>query len=186
MPYRGMRVPARFSVLVGSCLILLSAFGTRSLLRRFATRGSSAVFAAIIVLVLLDLRVTTPLVNYWPSSPGIYQSVTSDMVLAEFPAGHDIDYMYFSTGHWAHLLGGYSGFLPADPELDQARTAFPSPESLASLRGRGATHLTYNCLFERSEQRCENTLRQLDRTPSLSLVADHKWNGADTRLYRFR
>jgi len=186
LPYRGMRVPARFSVLFGSCLILLSAFGTRSLLRRFGTTRRNTVFAAIIGLVLLDLRVTTPLVDYWPSSPGIYQNVTSDMVLAEFPARHDIDYMYFSTGHWAHLIGGYSGFIPVDPQLDQARAAFPSPESLASLRGRGATHVTYNCFFELSEERCRNTLRQLDQAPSLSLVADHKWNGADTRLYRFR
>jgi len=186
MPYRGMRVPARFSVLVGSCLILLSAFGTRSLLRRVGTRGRDAVFAAIIGFVLLDLRVTTPLVDYWPSSPGLYQSVTSDMVLAEFPTGHEIDYMYFSTEHWAHLIGGYSGFIPVDPELDRARAAFPSPESLASMRGRGATHLTYNCSFERSQERCQNTLRQLDQAPSLSLVADHTWNGADARLYRFR
>jgi hypothetical protein len=108
------------------------------------------------------------------------------MVLAEFPAGHDIDYMYFSTGHWAHLIGGYSGFIPADPELEQARAAFPSTESLASLRALGATHLTYNCLFERSEERCQNTLRQLDQTAALSLVAGRRWNGADTRLYRMR
>jgi hypothetical protein len=186
MPYRGMRVPARFSVLVGSCLILLSAFGTRSLLRRVGTRGRDVVFAAMIGLVLLDLRVTTPLVDYWPSSPGIYQNVTADMVLAEFPERHDIDYMYFSTGHWAHLIGGYSGFMPVDPQLDQARAAFPSPASLASLRGRGATHVTYNCLFERSEERCRNTLEQLDHTPTLSLVADPRWNGADTRLYRLQ
>jgi hypothetical protein len=144
------------------------------------------VFAAIVGLVLLDLRVTTPLVDYWPSSPALYRSVTSDMVLAEFPTGHEIDYMYFSTGHWARLISGYSGFIPVDPELDRARAAFPSPESLASMRGRGATHVTYNCSFERSDERCRNTVRQLDQAPSLSLVADHEWNGADARLYRFR
>jgi hypothetical protein len=116
----------------------------------------------------------------------MYERVTSDMVLAEFPIGHDIDYMYFSTEHWAHLIGGYSGFIPLDPELDQARAAFPSAESLASMRGRGATHVTYNCSFERSNERCQNTLRQLDQAPSLSLVADQQWNGTAARLYRFR
>jgi hypothetical protein len=135
-------------------------------------------------LVLLDLRLTTSLVDYWPAVPEIYEGVTPRMVLAEFPAGREVDYMYFSTTHWAHLLGGYSGYIPSDPELERGRQLFPSREAIASLRGRGATHLTYNCAFERSKERCAYTLRELDRIRTVSLVTAGRWNEAEVRLYR--
>ena len=106
------------------------------------------------------------------------------MVLAEFPAGRDVDYMYFSTTHWAHLVGGYSGYIPSDPELETSRQLFPSREAIASLRARGATHLTYNCALERSEERCGYTLGQLERIAAIRLVTAGRWNDAEVRLYR--
>jgi hypothetical protein len=142
------------------------------------------VFVAIAAVVLLDLRLTTTLVDYGHAVPEIYHGVSPRMVLVEFPAGHDVDYMYFSTTHWAQLLGGYSGYIPSDPELEAGRQLFPSREAIASLRARGATHLTYNCAFERSKERCGYTLDQLDRIATVSLVTAAKWNGADVRLYR--
>ncbi len=184
LPYQGMRVPARFSVLMGSCLILLGGYGVHALLRRFRPGTAKVVFVTMAAVVLLDLRMTTTLVNYWPSVPEIYDGVSPQMVLAEFPIGHDVDYMYFSTTHWAQLLGGYSGYIPSDPELETSRQLFPSREAIASLRARGATHLTYNCAFERSKERCGYTLAQLAGNASVSLVTAGRWNGAEARLYR--
>jgi hypothetical protein len=92
--------------------------------------------------------------------------------------------MYFSTTHWAHLLGGYSGYMPSDPALETSRQLFPSRDAIASLRARGATHLTYNCAFERSRERCTYTLEQLERIATVSLVTAGMWNGAEVRLYR--
>jgi hypothetical protein len=184
LPYRGMRVPARFSVLLGSCVILLGGYGAHALLRRLGPRTANVALVTIVTLVLLDLRLTTALVNYWPASPDIYQGVTSEMVLAEFPTGRDVDYMYFSTAHWAHLLGGYSGYIRPDPGLDRIRELFPSPASLALIRARGATHITYNCAFERSKERCAYTLEQLDAAAPLRLVSATEWSGAEVRLYR--
>ncbi len=108
------------------------------------------------------------------------------MVLAELPRGREIDYMFFSTRHWAHLLTGYSGFIPADPELDEALAAFPSADAVASLRRRGATHVTYNCYFERSETRCSTYMKELEENATLALIAEARWQGADVRLYEFR
>jgi hypothetical protein len=184
LPYQGMRVPARFSVLMGSCLILLGGHGAHALLRRLRPGTARVVFVATAALVLLDLRMTTTLVDYWHTVPEIYEGVSPQMVLAEFPAGRDVDYMYFSTAHWAHLLGGYSGYIPSDPELETSRQLFPSREAVASLRARGATHLTYNCAFERSHERCGYTLEQLERIATISLVTAGRWNGAEVRLYR--
>jgi hypothetical protein len=184
LPYRGMRVPARFSVLLGSCLILLGGYGTHAVLRRLRPATAKAAFVTIATLVLLDLRLTTALVDYWPSTPEIYRAVTSGMVLAEFPAGREIDYMYFSISHWAPLLGGYSGYIPSDPALDSIRERFPADAALALVRTRGATHITYNCAFERSRERCANTLRQLEAASAVRLVSATTWNGAEVRLYR--
>jgi hypothetical protein len=184
LPYQGMRVPARFSVLMGSCLILLGGYGAHALLRRLGPGTAKVVFVAMASVVLMDLRLTTTLVDYWPAVPDLYEGVSPQMVLAEFPAGHDVDYMYFSTTHWAHLLGGYSGYIPSDFELESSRQLFPSREAVASLRARGATHLTYNCAFERSKERCGYTLEQLDRITNVSLVTAGTWNGAVVRLYR--
>jgi hypothetical protein len=184
VPYRGMRVPARFSVLMGSCLILLGAYGAHALLRRLRPGAARAMFITIGAVVLLDLRMTTTLVDYWPTVPEIYDGLSGEAVLAEFPAGHEVDYMYFSTTHWAQLLGGYSGYIPSDPDLEASRRLFPSREAIASLRARGATHLTYNCAFERSKERCGYTLEQLERIPTVSLVRAGRWSEAEVRLYR--
>jgi MFS family permease len=186
-PYRGIRVPARFAAIVGSILILLGAFGTRRLLNGFRSdRQRQAACAVLAVLVLLDLRLTTSLVKYWPTVPVLYSHVTPQMVLAELPRSHDIDYMYFSTRHWASLVGGYSGFMPRDPALDQMFEEFPSSAAIDAFRRRGATHLTYNCAFELSLVRCHTNLEILRADPSLELVTREKWQGADVSLYRLR
>jgi hypothetical protein len=185
--HRGMRVPARFSVVVGAALALLGAFGARRVLRLGrSANAQNAICAALALLVIFDLRFDAGLQPYFRSVPAIYARVTPDMVLAEFPADHEIDYMYFSTRHQAHLLTGYSGFMPIDRELSAALNAFPSPEGLEALRRRGATHVTYNCRFERRERSCEAMAEALDASPSLALVASERWQAVDVRLYRFR
>ena len=186
-PFRGMRVPARFAVILGSILILLGAFGTNRLLEAFrSARQRQAALAVLAVLVLLDLRLTTSLVKYWPAVPVLYSRISPDMVLAELPRSHAIDYMYFSTRHWAPLIGGYSGFIPKDPELDRIFEEFPSRSAIEGFRRRGATHLTYNCAFERSLVRCQTNVEILTSDSSLELVAREKWQGADVSLYRLR
>lgn len=186
-PYRGIRVPARYSAIVGSILALLAAIGTARLLARVRSdRARTLLAVTLAALVLIDLRLTLPLVRYWPNVPAIYQGVTPDMVLAELPVGHDVDYMYFSTAHHARLLSGSSGFTPADPELAGALQAFPSPAAIDVLRRRGATHVTYNCAFERSLPRCLDSAARLRANPTLEPLASSRWLGGEVALYRIR
>ena len=185
--YRGMRVPARFSVVVGAALALLGAFGASRLLRRARTPAAQgAICAALTMVVLFDLRLDPRLQSYRATIPSIYDRVTPDMVLVELPLSHDVDYMYFSTRHWAHLLGGYSGFHPFDEALERGLQAFPSPEGIDALRRRGATHLTYNCALETNPVRCARTLQVLDENRALERMAAERWEKAEVRLYRFR
>jgi hypothetical protein len=108
------------------------------------------------------------------------------MVLAEYPREHDTQYMYFSTRHQARLIGGYSGFIPLEKEVRLAFSEFPSPGALDRLRRFGATHVTYNCAFERNQNRCEGTFSALDESPILELVASERWRNVRASLYRFK
>jgi hypothetical protein len=128
----------------------------------------------------------TDLIDYYPRIPSIYERVPSDAILAEFPVGREIDYMYFSTSHWGRLLSGYSGFIPADADLAADVESFPAVDSLAGLRRRGATNLTYNCAFERSPERCRYNTEELAASGQLELVATETWQGASVQLCRFK
>ncbi|MCA1563185.1 MAG: hypothetical protein LC804_24010 [Acidobacteria bacterium] len=187
-PYRGVRVPARFDAVLGCLLALLAGYGAHRLIGVIAKTQSrqNLTTALLAALVLWDLRPSLRLQDYYSSPPAIYASVKAEDVLAEFPADHDIDFMYFSTFHWASLLGGYSGFTDYSGALLDARTTLPSAKSLTTLRRLGATHLTYNCAFEPSTDVCSSVIEALDRSNALEPVASTRWYGAEVRLYRFR
>jgi hypothetical protein len=184
LPLRSMRVPARFSALVGCALVLLAASGAARLFRRAAERGwLIVVFPLVVSAVLIDLRPRLDLVDYWRGIPSIYASVTPDMVLAEFPLGDRPDYMYFSLSHGARLLNGYSGFAPGNyVDVQSKLEDFPSPATLDVLRSAGVTHITVNCRFYGS--RCGTVLRGLDALTGVRPIASGKWEGAEVRLYR--
>jgi hypothetical protein len=186
-PYRSMRVPARFAVLVASSLILLSAYGARRLLRiARSPHARAALFAAVIALVLVDVWPVLTLRSYFPSKPPIYADVNSKMILAEFPMelGRNIAYAYFSTAHWARLVNGYSGSIPKSYEYVEAlMDEFPSADSLEALRHHGVTHITVNCAFYRSRPRCADTLERLDGSADVRLVTTGTWNAEEVRLY---
>jgi hypothetical protein len=183
LPYRGMRVAARFSVFVGTALILLAAYGMERLLRRArGWRIETPAFAVLTVAVLIDLRPSIVLRDYWRSAPSIYAVVTPHMVLAEFPFEPGVDQMYFSTGHGARLLNGYSGFFPESfIRMARQMDAFPDERSLDVLRASGVTHVTINCtLYGRD---CGRIVEQLDGSSRVRLVSSGKWEGGDVRLY---
>jgi hypothetical protein len=186
-PYRSMRVPARFALFVDSSLILLSAYGAHRLLR-FArsSHTRTILFAASMVLVLADVWPRLTLRNYFLARPPVYSAVSSSMILAELPMQLDanIAYGYFSTAHWARLVNGYSGYVPASyDQLETQMRAFPSTESLDALRRRGVTHITVNCAFYPRRSTCLSALDALDNSDDVRLVTADKWNGEEVRLY---
>lgn len=187
LPFRGLRAPARFVVLVATSLILLAAFGVRRLMARLRSPlGRNLTLAAIVALAWIDLRPTFGLVETWRQPPPIYAAVNPSMVLAEFPMryGWNIAYMYFSTKHWAKLVNGYSGFLPDSfADLQNALAAFPRPETLTRLRQHGATHVTVNCSFWGSDEVCAPVLAALDANRDVRLVTRARWQGSEVRLY---
>jgi hypothetical protein len=185
--YRGMRVPARFSIVLGSALALLGAFGARRIIRLGPTPRAQAVLCGVLAtVVVVDLRIDPRIHPYTAPIPSIYARVRPEMVLVELPVEHQVDYMYFSTSHWARLLGGYSGYPGYSAALLDGWRVFPSAEALDHFRRAGATHLTYNCALEERQNRCPVVFEFLEGSSALELVASERWERAEVRLYRFK
>jgi hypothetical protein len=189
-PVRGLRSPARFSVLVALTLCIFAGFGVRRLLR--AARRSRftewSLFLALIVAVLGDAWPTLTLLPVWKQPPAIYRSIdhTAGVVLAEFPIEanevFNIPYMYFSTWHWRPMINGYSGFIPSSyASVSPVLATFPNQDAIAELRRRGVTHVTINCGLKYAG--CDSQLASARESTDLRLIAETVWEGAPVALF---
>jgi hypothetical protein len=190
---RGLRVPARASILVGLSLALLAGFGVRRLLHGRSAWLRRGALAALIVIIAFDLRPVLRLEPVWLEPPPIYGLVAgaSDVVLAEFPFRGDgrftpnVPYLYFSLWHWAQILNGYSGHSPpGQVEFEAGLRSFPDQSAVDLLRSRGATHVSINCALIRGG--CDELLRAVDALPIFRVVASGRWQGAPVRLYELK
>ncbi|MBI2827977.1 MAG: hypothetical protein HYX77_01735 [Acidobacteria bacterium] len=160
--FEGLRVPARFAMIVAFMLAVLAGYGAQAAARYRA--GRVALFLAGIMFFLEATHIpftvngmtplrgfTTPEARlYRPArAPAVYREMARqppDSVVVELPIGqpdYDLRAMYYSTVHWRPVLNGYSGFFP--PQYGQLAAALSEmgrhPEvSLRALRASGATH----------------------------------------------
>jgi len=191
-PVRGLRVPARFSVLVALSLAVLSGFGVQRLLARVRSEGAArAIFGGLVVASIVNVWPNLPLRELWPAPPPIYGALagTGHVVLAEFPVPNDYTsntpYMYFSLWHWKPMVNGYSGFLPHSyEEFQQDVKDFPAPDAIDALKIRGVTHVSVNCAFYRGG--CDQLLDRLEAIPDLRKIAEGRWQGQRVRLFELR
>jgi hypothetical protein len=129
--FEGVRVPARFGMIVALVLAVLAGLGAARFGRR---RAATIVIAVCAAIFLLEGRIAPFPVNgiatsreyvtpearvYRPGrAPAIYHAVANtprDAVILELPLGepeYDVRAVYYSTVHWRHLVNGYSGFFP--------------------------------------------------------------------------
>ena len=190
-PFRGLRVPARFSMLVGLTLAILSGYGVARVTRSMPPRMQWLAAGAVLVAVLMDLTPRLALRTAWVEPPDIYRPLTGaqGVVLAEFPLREvsrpdDARATYFSTFHWHPIVNGISGHYPLSyiRLLAEAR-GFPSDASVGYLRGRGVTHVAVHGGFY-GERRYREILRRLERRRDLRLLARAPFEGRESRLYR--
>lgn len=160
--FDGLRVPARFAMIVMCMLAVLAGFGAIALLHRRGARIALGVMCLAFLLEATQVPFTvngmTPLRDlntpearlYRPArAPAVYREVARQAptgVLVELPLGnpdYDLRAMYYTTVHWRPLLNGYSGFFPRHyGQLRAAVSDLPRhPEiSLEVLQATGATH----------------------------------------------
>lgn len=160
--FEGLRVPARFAMIVAFMLAVLAGYGAQAATRYRA--GRVVLILAGVMFLLEATHVpftvngvaplrgfTTPEARlYRPArAPAVYQEMARqppDSVLVELPIGqpdYDLRAMYYSTVHWRPVVNGYSGFFPPHYGLLAAALSEMGrhPDvSLQALRDSGATH----------------------------------------------
>ena len=194
-PFKGLRVPARFSLLAGLTLAILSGYGAARLLGRWPRRRG-ALTVLILGLAIVEAAPHMPLEPAWREPPAIYATIAGKqppVVLAEFPMPRDIyksdfdaRYLYFSTFHWQNMVNGNSGFFPPSYiELLDREREFPTEAALNYLRSRGVQYLTMHGRFTNPD-RYRNTVAWLDARPDLELIAAAPLEGVESRLYRLK
>jgi hypothetical protein len=191
-PFGNIRVPARFSVLAGLSLAVLSAFGAARLFSRWP-RQRTALMAAMLAVLCYEALPSIELVHPWLAPPPIYESLAEKptSVLAEFPMGEvskdpfsEFTYLYFSTFHWQKLVNGQSGWLPPSyKDLLDAQRDFPSEKAIAYLRHRGVEYIGVHGAFYDPKKFAE-VAAALDARGDVELVTKAPWEGSESRLYR--
>jgi hypothetical protein len=193
LPFRALRVPARFSVLVGLSLAILAGLGVARLRRRLSRPGSALLAAALIGLVFVEYRPALTLHPVWREMPAVYGPLLGarDAVVAVFPmsaelTANDAKYMYFSTWHWQRLVNGYSGNFPETyAQLTAWMRRFPSPEAIEYLRLRGVQYLVLHGEFMEAAD-YGRAVAALAANRRLELVGEFASLPQPSRLYRLR
>jgi hypothetical protein len=162
--FDGLRVPARYAMLVILFLAVTAGFGVAEIERRFA-RGW--VVSAVLGVLVVGESFAAPIIINGTAAEGGYAAppprvYTGDQVppayqflrtlpspgtvVVEFPFGewgYEVRYMFYATNHWHPLLNGYSGTFPLSYSLRGVLLRHPldSPDlAWKSLMEDGTTH----------------------------------------------
>ena len=174
--FDGLRVPARFAMLVVLFLSIAAGTGAAELERRF-TRGSVVAlalgalavveaFAAPIVVngTVAEGRYAMPPARVYTGDavPGAYRFLATlpspGTVVVEFPLGewaYEVRYVFYSTAHWHPLLNGYSGHFPLSYNMNATHLRRPLDDPDASwdtLMRSGATHAVLHLSYYQDDE----------------------------------
>jgi hypothetical protein len=193
VPFRGLRVAARFSIFVGASLAVLAGYGVARLTAHTRPPLRFVLTAALAVAVMIDYRPALDLQPVPLHPPGVYAWFEGrpPSVIAEIPVPPregdfwtGARYMYFSTFHWNTLLNGDSGFHPPSFRefVERCRT-FPDDASLALLKARGAAYVIVHEDGYASRPSYHRTIERIDRRQDLREVRRAGQPGSEARVY---
>jgi hypothetical protein len=193
-PFRGLRAPDRFSVLVGFGIAVLAGYGTERILRRVRRPRTRMLMAAgLVAAMMFESWPILNLTEVWKHPPPIYDSLPSDRntVLVDLPFPNrdgstrgEYSFLYFATFHHRRLVNGGSGFYPSwyDPLADRMRK-FPTDETMAELKQHGAQYLVVHGYFYEPDD-YKRVSEALDSRSDVKRIAFNRWNGAPCLLYQ--
>jgi hypothetical protein len=197
-PYRGLRAPARASILLYLAIAGLGAYGWARLMRG---RGkTTATIAAVLMASALLAEYRTSMtkwltINERPAEVYRWLATQPRSVVAEVPFSRaerldsipDGLYMLNSTWHWQPIVNGYSGFYPKTfIELSEKTKDFPDEESIAYLKNRGVDLLVIHGGLLGPQAFGEMTAALLARTDVDAMAQFEEERGIDMvfRLHR--
>ena len=196
-PYRGLRAPARASILVYLALAALAAYGWTRVMRGRSMRVTTVATIAVASLLLLEFRTTLDRWLTVPERPAeVYQWLATQprSVVAEIPFAqsdrlheiHDGLYMFNSTWHWQPIVNGYSGFFPKTfMDLAEQTSSFPDDRSIAYLKQRGVDLLVIHGSLMEPERFGEMTAALLAR-PDIDAMAQFEERMGLDVVFRLR
>lgn len=197
LPYRGLRAPARASILLFMAMAALLAFGWTRLMRgrsRMVTTIATVVMAALLLgeyRTRMEAWLTLPVkpaeVNLWLAAQP--RSVVAEVPFAKADALHSISdavYMFNSTWHWQPIVNGYSGFFPQSfMALSFAEEVFPSDSAIDYLKRRGVDLIVMHGALLGPKDFGEMTAKLAART-DMDAVAQFEVEGGTDMVFRLR
>ena len=198
LPFRGLRVPARFSILVGLSLSVLAAYGVQRL-RRSPWLGRSrwaaavpALCAAVLLaenvpnLQLTEVPLRPPLIyDYFEGAP---PSVLVDLPFPESleRATADSRRLYYATFHWQTLITGSSGYFPESfRQAVRMLKGVPTARAVTFLQERGVQFIALT-RADCADWEYWQSIEYLDLEPRVELVRRISGSRHDASLYRVR
>jgi len=197
VPYRGLRAPARASILVYLALAALGAYGWARVMRGRSKAVTAIATIVMAAALLLEFRTRLESWLTIPERPAeVYQwlatqprSVVAEVPLARADELHSIYdglYMFNSTWHWQPIVNGYSGFFPRTfIELAEQTAAFPDDRSIAYLKQRGVDLLVIHGSLMRPDEFGEMTAALLAR-PDVEATAQFEEPLGPDVVFRLR
>ena len=159
----GLRVPARFAMIVALMLAVLGACGAAAIARMrhgvvglgilaalFLYEAGAAPFVVNGMSAVKEFATPPARLELPRRAPLVYRAVDQlppDAVIADLPLGepdYDLRAMYYSIERWRRIVNGYSGFFP--PQYGRIKVALSEvprhPDvSAETLRELGVTHV---------------------------------------------
>ncbi len=187
LPFRGLRAPARYSMLVGLSLAVLAGFGAARLIESVRSARFRAALAALLCAMILAEPRPPVAVEPLPAVPEVYRAMKGRAVsaIAELPMLHAVaaQYVYYSTSHWLPMVNGYSGALPASyRRVHFAEQRFPDDVSISTLRAYGVNHVVLHEEFY-GEAEYRDVIARVERRPELVLVGQSTDGRFECRVY---
>ncbi len=198
LPFRGLRVPARFSILVGLSLSVLAGYGVQRLRQSSWLKGGRLgtvlpVACAAVLLVenvpnleLTEVPARPPLIyDYFAGAPA---SVLVDLPFPESleRATADARRLYYSTFHWQTLITGSSGYFPESfRQAVRMLKGVPTARAVTFLQERGVQFIALN-RADCADWEYWQSIEYLDQEPRVELVRRISGSRHDASLYRIR
>ena len=174
--FDGLRVPARYAMVVLLFVSIAAGIGAAALERRFRRGGVLAIALGLFAVVegiaspitvngtAAEGGYATPPSRVYTGDevPAVYRFLRTlparGTVLVEFPFGewaYELRYVFYSTNHWHPLLNGYSGHFPLS--YNQRATYLRHPLDLPDfawdeLQTSGATHAVVHGEFYKTDE----------------------------------
>jgi hypothetical protein len=196
-PFKGLRAPGRFGILVLLGVSVLAAYGVARVLSRTPASWRRPLVLLLGGVMMLEYQTAPAYMETLPvNPPDVYRWLAREprgTVTIEYPLPrpeavplNDPLYMYFSTMHWQPLLNGYSGHYPVSYiDLLKSQRTFPDDASMAVLRARGVKAIIVHANGYHLQRMFEDATKGLEARSDVRLMGIWKDHRGEARAYKF-